>query len=114
MKNFVQEGKTLTVTAPSAITSGQYVIVGAIRGVAAHDAEGGARLELATEGVFTLPKVLADVIAAGDLLYWTGTACTKTAGTGSKPLVGVAVRAAGNGAATVNVKLGVHGITGPA
>ena len=114
MKNYVQEGKTITVTAPAAVTSGQYVVVGAIRGVAAFDAAQGEPVELATEGVFTLPKVAADNIAAGDLLYWNGTACTKVPGSGSRPLVGVAVKAAGNGVATVNVKLGVHGLTGPA
>ena len=114
MKNYVQEGKTITVTAPAAVTSGQYVVVGAIRGVAAFDAAQGEPVELATEGVFTLPKVAADNIAAGDLLYWTGTACTKVPGSGSRPLVGAAVKAAGNGVATVNVKLGVHGLTGPA
>jgi len=114
MKNFIQEGKTITVTAPAAVASGQYITVGAIRGVAAFDAAQGEPVEVATEGVFTLPKVAADNIAAGDLLYWTGTACTKTAGTGSKPLVGVAVKPAGSGVATVAVKLGVHGLTGPA
>jgi predicted RecA/RadA family phage recombinase len=114
MKNYVQEGKTVTVTAPAAVTSGQYVVVGALRGVAAYDAAQGEPVEVVSEGVFTLPKVAADNIAAGDLLYWTGTACTKAAGTGSKPLVGMAVKAAGSGVATVAVKLGVHGLTGPA
>ena len=113
MKNYVQEGKTLTVTAPGAVVSGQYVVVGAIRGVAAFDAAQGERLEVVTEGVFSLPKATAEDIAAGDVVYWTGTACTKTAGTGSKPLVGVAVKAAGNGVTTVAVKLGAHGLTGP-
>ena len=114
MKNYVQEGKTITVTAPAAVASGQYITVGAIRGVAAFDAAQGEPVELATEGVFTLPKVAADNIAAGDLLYWNGTACTKTAGTGSKPLVGVAIRPAAVNATTVQVKLGTHGLTGPA
>jgi len=114
MKNYVQEGKTVSVTAPAAVTSGQYVVVGAIRGVAAYDAAQGEPVEVATEGVFTLPKVAADNIAAGDLLYWNGTACTKVPGSGSRPLVGVAVKAAGNGVTTVAVKLGVHGLTGPA
>jgi len=114
MKNFIQEGKSITVTAPAAVTSGQYVTVGAIRGVAAYDAAQGEPVELVTEGVFSLPKATAEDIAAGDVVYWNGTACTKTAGTGSKPLVGVAVKAAGSGVATVDVKLGVHGLTGPA
>ena len=114
MKNYVQEGKTVTVTAPAAVASGQFITVGALRGVAAYDAASGEPVEVATEGVFTLPKVAADNIAAGDLLYWTGTACTKTAGTGSKPLVGVAIKPAATNSTTVQVKLGVHGLTGPA
>ena len=114
MKNYVQEGKTITVTAPAAVASGQYVTVGAIRGVAAYDAAQGEPVEVATEGVFTLPKVAADEITAGDLLYWNGAACTKTAGTGAKPLVGVAVKPAAANATTVIVKLGAHGLTGPA
>jgi len=113
MKNYLQEGKTLTVTAPGAVVSGQYVTVGAIRGVAAYDAASGEPVEVTTEGVFSLPKATAEDIAAGDVVYWNGTACTKTAGTGSKPLVGVAVKAAGNGVTTVAVKLGAHGLTGP-
>jgi len=113
MKNYVQEGKTVTIAAPAAVTSGQYVVVGAIRGVAAFDAAQGEP-EVVSEGVFTLPKVAADNIAAGDLLYWTGTACTKTAGSGSKPLVGVATKPAAANSTTVTVKLGVHGLTGPA
>ena len=116
MKNFVQPGRALTVTAPAAVTSGQYVVTGAIRGVAAADAAAGAEVEVVTEGVFTLPKAAADAIVAGDLVYWDAAAgkVTKTAGTGSKPLVGVAVRAAGSGVASVDVKLGVHGLTGAA
>lgn len=116
MKNYVQEGKTLTVTATAAVLSGDFVVVGAIRGVAAHDAASGERLEVVTEGVFTLPKVAADEIAVGDNVYWDAAAgkVTKTAGTGSKPLVGAAVRAAGNGAVTVDVKLNPAGLSGPA
>jgi len=116
MTNYIQEGNTITVTAPAAVLSGDYVVVGAIRGVACYDAASGAAVEVATEGVFTLPKVAADAVAAGDLLYWDATAgkATKAAGTGSKPLVGVAVKAAGNGVSSVDVKLGVHGLTGPA
>jgi predicted RecA/RadA family phage recombinase len=114
MKNFIQEGKTINVTAPAAVASGQFVTVGAIRGVAAFDAASGDPVELATEGVFTLPKVAADSIVPGDLLYWNGSACTKTAGTGSKPLVGVATKPAAVNSTTVTVKLGVHDLTGPA
>ena len=114
MKNYVQEGKTVTVTAPSAVVSGQFITVGAIRGVAAFDAAQGEPVEVTTEGVFTLPKVAADSIVPGDLLYWNGTACTKVPSTGSRPLVGVAIKPAAANSTTVAVKLGVHGLTGPA
>jgi len=39
---------------------------------------------------------------------------TKTAGTGSKPMAGVATAAAGNGVTTVNCRLMPTGQTGPA
>ena len=116
MRNFVQEGNTITVTAPATVTSGQLVVVGSINGVAAFDAGSGADAEVTVEGVFELPKVATDVIAQGDKLYWdSGQAkLTKTAGTGSKPMVGVATTAAGNGATSVNCLLMPTGQTGPA
>jgi predicted RecA/RadA family phage recombinase len=116
MKNFVQEGNTITVTAPATVTSGQLVVVGSISGVAAFDAASGADVEVAVEGVFELPKVTTDVIAQGDRLYWdSGQAkLTKSAGTGSKPMVGIATAAAGNGITTVNCLLTPTGQTGPA
>jgi predicted RecA/RadA family phage recombinase len=116
MKNFVQEGDTLTVTAPATTTSGSLVVVGSIVGVAAFDAASGAEVEVQVEGVFTLPKVTTDVVTQGAKLYWDSVAgkLTATAGTGSKPLVGLATAAAGNGATTVNVRLMPTGGTGPA
>ncbi|MGE5597628.1 MAG: DUF2190 family protein [Hyphomicrobiales bacterium] len=117
MKNFIQSGNTITVTAPAGgVTSGQLVVIGSLIGVAAFDAEAGADVEIDTTGVFTLPKVATDDIAAGDKLYYASATSnlTKTAGTGSKPLVGAAVKAAGAATVTVPCKLGVHGVVGPA
>jgi predicted RecA/RadA family phage recombinase len=116
MRNYVQPGGTITVTAPANVSSGDVVVVGALVGVAAFDASQNDQVEITTEGVFTLPKKSTDVVAAGNLLYWDAVNhyLTLTAGTGSKPLAGAAVAAAGNGITTVNMKLGVHGITGPA
>jgi predicted RecA/RadA family phage recombinase len=116
MKNFVQKGNTITVAAPADVTSGQLVVVGSIVGVAAFSASSGADVEVTVEGVFELPKVTTDVIAQGDKLYWdSGQAkLTKTAGTGSKPTVGVATAAAGNGVTIVNCLLMPTGQNGPA
>jgi predicted RecA/RadA family phage recombinase len=116
MKNFVQEGNTITLTASADVTSGQLIVVGSIVGVAAFDAASGADVEVTVKGVFDLPKVTTDVIAQGDKLYWdSGQAkLTKTAGTGNKPMVGVATAASGNGGTTVNCLLMATGQTGPA
>jgi len=117
MQNYIQPGNNITVPAPvGGVTSGQLVVIGSLIGVASTTAAAGVNVELATTGVYELPKVAADDIAVGDQLYYNaaGPNLTKTAGTGSKPLVGVAVKAAGAGVATVYCKLGTHGLTGPA
>lgn len=117
MTNFIQPGNNITVAAPSGgVTSGQLVVIGSLIGVAATTQAEGEDVEITTEGVFDLPKVATDDVAAGNLLYYASATSnlTKTAGSGSKPLVGVAVTAAGNGVVAVRCKLGVHGITGAA
>ena len=71
MKNFVQEGDVVTVTAPYAVTSGGGVLVGAnLFGVATSDIGNGAAGEIAVEGVFDLVKTFALVITIGDRLFW--------------------------------------------
>ena len=116
MNNFTQHGNTLTVSAPAAVTSGQLVVVGSIVGVASTTQAIGEQVEVDTMGVFTLPKVTTDVIATGDKLYWDSVAAklTRTAGTGSKPFVGVAIKDASNGVTAVECRLVMTGTTGPA
>ncbi len=116
MKNYIQAGNTVTVTAPANVTSGALVVVGSLVGVTAFDAASGADVEIDTVGVFSVPKVVTDVIAQGDKLYWDSAASklTKTAGVGSKPFVGIARAAAGNGVANVECLLTMTGQTGPA
>lgn len=107
MTNYVQPGKILSLTAGSAISSGDPVQVGQIFGVAVADAASGATVEVAVEGVFELACASADVIAEGDLLYWDGSQLTKTAS--ENLLVGAAVTAAGTGVTSCQVVLS----TGP-
>ncbi len=115
MQNFIQPGNSITLTAAATITSGDLIVSGSLIGVAAADAVSGEDYVIDTEGVFELTKKTTDDVSAGDLLYWdsVNSYLTKTAGTDSKPLVGVAVKAAGATVTTVYCKLGVHGITGP-
>lgn len=108
MTNFIQEGKTLTVPAPTGgVVSGQLVVVGKIVGVAAIDAAQGEPVQVVTEGVFELPKVTTDAVTAGEALYWDSATSnlTDTPGINSKPLVGYATGAAGNGALTVRCRV---------
>jgi len=117
MQNYIQPGNNITVPAPvGGVTSGQLVAIGALIGVASTTQAAGASVEIATSGVFELPAKSADEIAQGELLYWDAANgyLTKTAGGGSKPLVGGAVAAKAAAVTTVRCKLGVHGLTGPA
>ncbi len=107
MKNFVEAGKSITVPAPAGGTvSGKMVIIGSLFGIASVTAAETVPVALQTEGVFAYPKTAALAVAVGDKLYYDATndVLNKTA-SGNK-LVGVAVEAAADAAATVNVKLG--------
>ncbi len=105
MKNYVQKGENLTLTAPYAVASGAGVKIGLIFGVAAGAAANGATVDVVTEGVFTLPKVSTDVLAVGAAVYWDDTAKLITSTTSGNTKVGVAVTAAANPSGTVNVRL---------
>lgn len=74
MENFVQRGKVLTFTAAANLVSGQVVRCGNILGVATQAIANGAVGEIATEGVFTVPKVSGAVITAGESLTWDASA----------------------------------------
>ena len=104
MKNYVQPGETITVTAPADVLSGAGVKVGVLFGVAANDALSAAPVEIATCGVFELPKATGSAWTEGAAIYWNGTACT-TATTAGNLLVGVAAVAALSADAVGTVRL---------
>jgi predicted RecA/RadA family phage recombinase len=105
MRNYVQDGATITVTAPYDLASGAGCQVGNLFGVAANGYSSGDSAEIMTEGVFDLVKVTG-AIAAGDLIYWddSNKKVTKAYASGLL-LVGAAVAAAQSGDATARVKL---------
>ena len=98
MKNYVQPGSTLTLTAPYAVTSGDGLLVGSIFGVAAGDAASGATVEAALTGVFDLTKIGSQAWTVGAKVYWddTNKRCTTVAT--DNTLIGVAVEAVAGGA----------------
>jgi predicted RecA/RadA family phage recombinase len=107
MKNYIQEGDTLTLLAPADVLSGAGVLVGSIFGIASGDALSGAEVEVMTEGVFDVAKVSAQAWTQGAKIYWDNATklATTTAASGANALIGVAVLAAANPSATGRVKL---------
>ena len=109
MKNYVQEGDVLTVTAPAAVLSGAGVLVGSIFGVASADSASGAEVEIQLEGVFDLAKAASQAWTVGALIYWDNATkvCTTTA-SGNK-LIGTAVLAVDNAAGSVIGRVRLNG-----
>ena len=98
MKNFVQPGNTITLTAPYAVASGDGLLVGSIFGVASGTAALGESVETALTGVFDITKIGSQAWTAGARIYWddTNKRCTTVAT--DNTLIGVAVEAVASGA----------------
>jgi predicted RecA/RadA family phage recombinase len=105
MKNLIQQGVIVMLTAPENLTSGRGVQVGNMFSVAGSDAANGTTFEGQVTGVFELPKVSAQAWTQGALIYWDNTAknCTTTVGTNLK--IGVAIAVAANPSSTGRVRL---------
>ena len=69
MKNFVQPGENVTVPAPADTASGDLVLLGAMFGVAVHNAGAGEPVTVKTGGIFDLPAIVAEDWGAGVKLY---------------------------------------------
>lgn len=105
MKNYVQEGRSLPLTAPRALSAGGGFLVGAIFAVAASDAANGAPVEGQREGVFDLAKEPALAIAGGVRVFWDNTNFRVTTTATGNFCIGYAAAAALAGDATVRVVL---------
>lgn len=110
MKNTVQAGKLIPFTAAATVVSGQVVRIGNILGVATADVANGETGLASIDGVFTVPKVSAAVIAAGESLTWDASAAAfddNAAIPATGDVTGppaVAFEAAGNGVTSIAVR----------
>lgn len=104
MKNFVQDGDVLTLTAPYAVASGGGALVGTLFGVATSTVANAAQGEFATTGVFDLPKA-SGAITQGAKVYWDNTNKVVTTTASGNSLIGAAIAAAVSGDATARVRL---------
>lgn len=104
-KNFIQKGERLTVTLGATLATGAGLLVGATFGVLLTGGVNTDVVEMAVEGVWELPKLSTDVVAAGVLLYWDDTNKRLTVTSSGNTLVAKAWAAAGNPSATCLAKL---------
>jgi len=98
MKNFVQPGNTITLTAPYAVASGDGLLFGSIVGVAAGTAALGETVETALLGVFDITKIGSQAWTVGAKVYWDDTNKRSTSVAISNTLIGVATEAVAGGA----------------
>jgi len=107
MKNFVQTGNILRLTAPSGgVESGTAYLIGGLLVVALHDADATEAFSAVSEGVVELAKeATTAAFTEGEIVYWDGTAGqADESATGRYP-VGTCVSGAIAADTTVKLKL---------
>lgn len=111
MRNYVQPGKSITITVPSGgITSGVGVLVGSLFGIAEVTAAQGERANILTEGEVEIAKTSALAVTEGAALYWDNTNKCVNLTSAAQKLVGVATKAAANPSATITMKIVQNGL----
>lgn len=109
MKTYVQPGGTLTLAAPYDVLSGQGLKLGAIVGVATHDALAGADVETALTGVYDLAKAASQAWTVGAKIYWDDTNKVASSVATGNTLIGVATLAVAGGASDVIGRVRLNG-----
>lgn len=108
MKNYIQDGESLTLTPTIAVNSGIGHLFGAaLFGVAKANVAANTAGEFQTEGVVDIAKTSALAITTGTRLYWDATNKVVNATATAQQHVGIAVADAANPSATVKMKLAV-------
>lgn len=104
MKNFIEDGNTINVTATKVIKSGDMVALTGKVVIAITDAAIGDTIACKTNGVFEVSKNTG-AATQGQALYYDATSSKITTTEGSNVLVGYAHEAAASGDATVKVRI---------
>jgi predicted RecA/RadA family phage recombinase len=95
MKNYVQSGGTLTLTAPTGgVVGGQGYLIGAVFVVAVASAAEGKPFAGKTIGVFEMAKTAAQAVTEGALIYWDNTNRLVTTTSSGNTKIGAASQAA--------------------
>lgn len=107
MKNFVQPGDVITVTAPYALSAGDGCLVGILFGIACGTYLNGAAAEIKTEGVFDITALSTDTASGTTLVsaYWDNTNKRITTTSSGNTKVGTIIAAKASGETTARVRL---------
>lgn len=105
MKNYIQPGHAVTLTAPYDVASGDGLLVGSLFGVASANAEQGNPVEARLTGVFELKAT--GTWSVGDKAYWDSAKKLATKTAASNTLIGVAVADSTGNAAQIRLNGGV-------
>ncbi|MBF0401393.1 MAG: DUF2190 family protein [Magnetococcales bacterium] len=104
MKNWIQQGNSVPMVSPVAVSSGDGVLIGDLFGVASSAAAIGETVQLFVTGVVDLPKAAVS-ITQGAKVYWDDTAKNVTTTSAGNTLIGCAIVAAAVGDAIVQIRL---------
>lgn len=104
MKNFIQPGNAIDVTATADIASGELVVVGQLAGVATTSALSGEKVAICIDGVYELPKGSA-TLAAGAKVYYDDTNNVVASTATGNTFIGYATQAAATGDSSAMVLL---------
>ena len=109
MKNYVQEGESLNLIAPYAVSSGGGALIGATFGVASTDLASGEEGTFQLQGVYSLTKSTAASSGGsqGAKAYFITSTKLVTAASSGNTLIGVFTATCADADATCNVRL--HG-----
>lgn len=104
-KNSVQDGRYLTITAPTALTSGVAAIIENMFVIPLNTVQAGEEVTVTAEEVWELPKAAGTTGNALQRVYWDATNDVVTTTVGSNRLIGCLTEPAVNGATLCKVRL---------
>lgn len=111
MINFVQQGDSLTLTAPGGgVVAGTAYLIGSLLVVATKDADAADPFVGQVTGVVSYTKPGSQAWTEGAKIYWDNSAKKMTTTSGGNTLVGVAVEAVGAGASETTGKVRLDGV----
>jgi predicted RecA/RadA family phage recombinase len=109
MRNFIQKGDALTITAGATLVAGQAVLVGGVLGVAAADCASGSKVSVVLEGVFSLPRITGAAWTAGQRVFWDASVSKLSAVSTGNVYAGLMANAPASGDTVGLVRLGSDG-----